>query len=238
MAIKGKGKTKTRQPVRAPRRAPVEVKPPFFQRRRVQLLAAFVAGVALVMFGIWVSNGLRQQRADKEAKADASKQRVAGLAWQSAVEGEIGKIGTIAPGAPPTIFPDVSATIGAIQKGKAPSGAAKTLEQAQGTAQDAIDKIQNVPLADQIRDKGFSVGDVSYFLNSQTRLVEALQLYSRAAAVATLALGRPGDAQSSLAREAARIRATADQMLQDGWTDYQQALYAAGIAQAPPSAGS
>ncbi len=238
MAIKGKGKTKGRQPARAPRRTPVEVKPPFFQRRRVQIVLAFVVGFLLMMFAVWVTNGLRQNKADTQAKSDASKQRAATLAWQSTVETAIGKIGTVTAGAPPTILPDVGTTISAISKGKPPAGAAKTLKKSQSDAQTAIDSIQKVSLADQLRNKGFSVGEVNYFLNSQTRIVEALQLYSRAAAVAILALDANGDAQSSLAKEAAAIQATADQILQEGWSDYQQALYAGGIAQTPLSAAS
>ena len=43
MAIKGKGKTKSRPPARAPRPAPVVRKPPFFARRWVQVVAALVS---------------------------------------------------------------------------------------------------------------------------------------------------------------------------------------------------
>ena len=239
MAIKGKGKTKSRPPARAPRREPVEVKPPFFMRRRVQVTGAFVAGIMVMVLGIWVTNGLRQQSADKQAQADASKQRTAGLAWQSTVETAIGTVGTISPGAPPVILPTVGSTIAAIQKGQAPPDAGKTLQKAQDDAKGAIDAIQKVKLTDEVRDKGFTAGEVSYFLNSQTRLVEALQLYSRAAAVAAIAAGASGDTQKSLADEAASIQATADQILQEGWSDYQNALFASGIAQTPvPSAPS
>ena len=43
MAIKGKGKTRSRPPARAPRPIPVVVKPPFFRRRWVQVVGAFLA---------------------------------------------------------------------------------------------------------------------------------------------------------------------------------------------------
>ncbi len=238
MAIKGKGKTKSRPPARAPRREPVEVKPPFFLRRRVQVIGAFLAGIMVMVLGTWVTNGLRQQNADDQAKADASKQRSAGLAWQSTVETALGAIGTIAPGAPPTILPTVGTTIAAIQKGKVPPDAAKTLQQAQDDAKGAIDAISKVKLADEIRDKGFTVGEVNYFLNSQARIVEALQLYSRAASVATIAADASGGTQAALADEAASIQATADQILQEGWSDYQQALFASGISQSPVAGGS
>jgi hypothetical protein len=238
MAIKGKGKTKSRPPARAPRREPVEVKPPFFLRRRVQVIGAFLAGIVVVVLGTWVTNGLRQQSTDKQAQADASKQRSAGLAWQSTVEPAIGGIGTISPGAPPTILPTVGTTIASLQKGKVPPDAGKTLQQAQDDAKGAIDPIKKVKLADQVRDKGFTVAEVNYFLNSQTRLVEALELYSRAAAVAAIAADASGDTQTSLADEAASIQATADQILQEGWTDYQNALFASGISQTPVPGGS
>jgi ferric-dicitrate binding protein FerR (iron transport regulator) len=105
MAIKGKGKTKGRQPARAPRRAPVEVKPPFFMRRRVQVVLAFVAGILAMMLAVWITNGLRQQRADDKAATEAAQQRAAGQKWKTQVESEFGKIGTISPGAPPAPRP-------------------------------------------------------------------------------------------------------------------------------------
>ncbi len=238
MAIKGKGKTRGRQPARAPRREPVQVKGPFFMRRRVQLVLAFLVGFLLMMFGVWVTNGLRQNKADDQAKADASKQRAATLAWQSDLEGAISKVGTVTQGAPPTILPNVATAIAAIQKGNPPSDTGKALKQARDDAQGAIDTIKKVALADQIRDKGFTVGEVNYFLNSQSRTVEALELYSHAAAVAALALDATGPTQKALAGQAANIQASADQILQEGWSDYEQALFAGGIAQTPISAGS
>ena len=45
MAIKGKRRTKNRPVTRAPRRAPVAVKPHLFGRRWFQLAAVFVAGI-------------------------------------------------------------------------------------------------------------------------------------------------------------------------------------------------
>ena len=50
MAIKGKGKTKSRPPSRAPRRGPVEVPTPFTQRRWVQLVAVLLLGAGFPFF--------------------------------------------------------------------------------------------------------------------------------------------------------------------------------------------
>lgn len=238
MAIKGKGRTRGRQVARAPRRAPIEVKPPFFMRRRVQVSLAFTAGILVMLLAVWVTNGLRQQGAKDRAKAEAAKQRTAALRWQTEVEGVLGKVGTLAPGAPPTLLPTIGPTIGTLQKGKLPPGAAASLKTAQGDAQGAIGPLQKFALADDLRGKGFDQGEVNYFLNSQKRLVEALQLYQRAAAIAARAAVAKADERRAIADQAAAVQATGDQVLQEGWADYQQALFAGGISQTPLSAGS
>jgi hypothetical protein len=240
MAIKGKGKTKARPVARAPRREPVEVKPPFFMRRWVQVGLAFVAGMAVVMLVVWVKDGLRQQRANNTTKTQASEQRTAGQKWQAELEGAIGKLGTITPGTPtpPTIFAPVGDTIGALTSGKTPpKGAAGGLKNAQGQAQTTADALQKFDLTGTIRDKGFDVGTTNYFLNSQKLIAQSLQLYKQAAALAALALDATGAQQKALARQAAATKASADALFQEGWFDYQQALFDAHIVQTPLGGG-
>ncbi len=191
MAIKGKGKTKGRQPARAPRRAPVEVKPPFFLRRRVQVALAFVAGLLVMMLAVWITNGLRQQRADDTATTEASQQRAAGQKWKAQVEAEFGKIGTISPGAPPALFPELTTTIAALQKGKVPDDATSTLTKTQAGAKSAAANLQAYKLSESVRDIGMDEGQVSWFLNSQARYVQALGLYEQAAVIAALAVDAP-----------------------------------------------
>jgi hypothetical protein len=74
MAIKGKRKPKSKPVARAPRRAPVQVAPPWPQRRWVQVTAAFIVGLFVMTLFVWITNGLRQDRADAEAAASASAQ--------------------------------------------------------------------------------------------------------------------------------------------------------------------
>jgi hypothetical protein len=233
MAIKGKGKTKGRQPARAPRRAPVEVKPPFFLRRRVQVALAFVAGILLMMLGVWITNGLRQQKADDKAAAEAVQQRSAGQKWKTQVEGEFGKIGTISPGAPPALFPDLTTTIAALQKGKVPDGATSTLTTAQAGAKSAAANLDAYKLADQVRDTGMDEGQVSWFLNSQARYVQALHLYEQAAVIAALAVDAPEGQRADIADSAAAIQKEADAALQAGYSDYQNALASVQIFDSP-----
>jgi hypothetical protein len=233
MAIKGKGKTRGRQPVRAPRRAPIVVKPPLFLRRWVQVCLAFVAGILVMMLVIWVTNGLRQQRDDDKAAAQASEQRAAGQRWKSQVEGALGKVGTLSPGAPPALFPDLATTIAGLQKGGVPDGAAAILKQARADAKLAIDPLRTYDLTGQIRDIGMDGEQVSWFLNSQTRIVQALELYAQAAANAILAIAAPDDQRAAIADAAAAIQDKASEILQGGWEDYQNALGAVQIFDSP-----
>jgi hypothetical protein len=233
MAIKGKGKTKGRQPTRAPRRAPVEVKPPLFLRRRVQVSLAFVTGFLVMVFVVWVTNYVRQERADNKAKTEASAQRAAGQKWKSQVEGALGKVGTLSPGVPPVVFPDLATAISGLQKSHVPDGAAAILKKAQDDAKLAIDPLKAFDLSGQVRDTGMDEGQVSWFLNSQTRIVQALELYRQAAADAALAIAAPDDQRVAIADSAAAIQDRAAEILQDGWGDYQNALGSIQIVDSP-----
>lgn len=233
MAIKGKGKTKGRQPARAPRRAPVEVKPPFFLRRWVQVSFAFVAGLLVMVLVVWVTNGLRQQRADDKAATQASEQRAAGQKWKSQVEGALGKVGTLSPGAPPAVFPDLATTIAGLQKGHVRDGAAATLKTAQDDAKLAVDPLKTYDLSGQVRDIGMNPEGVSWFLNSQTRIVQALELYEQAAANAALAIAAPDDQRAAIADAAAAIQDKAAEMILGGWDDYNNALGSVQIFDSP-----
>lgn len=233
MAIKGKGKTRGRQPTRAPRRAPVEVKPPLMMRRWVQVSLAFVAGILVMILAVWVTNGLRQQRADDQAATQASEQRAAGQKWKSQVEGALGKVGTLTPSAPPAVFPDLATTISGLQKAKVPEGAKATLEQAQADAKLAVDPLKSYDLTDQVGGIGMGAEQVSWFLNSQTRFVQALQLYEKAADAAKLAIAAPDDQRAAIADAAAAVQDTAAEILQNGWEDYQNALASVQLFDSP-----
>jgi hypothetical protein len=237
MAIKGKGKTRSRQPARAPRRAPVEVKAPFFLRRGVQVVVALIAGFLVMMFLVWATNGLRKQRADKKATTEASQQRAAAEKWKSTVEGALGTLGTIAPGTDPVLLSQIGTTITALQNGDVPKGAAATLQTAQDQAKAAADPLDAYGLVDQIGGKGMSSGEVDWFLNSQKRIVQALELYRESAAVAALAIDATGGQRKAIAARALDIKAAADAILKDGLSDYQNALGSAGIAQTPSLTG-
>jgi hypothetical protein len=233
MAIKGKGKTKGRAPARAPRRMPVDVPTPLFLRRRIQVTVAFVVGFLVMMLAVWITNGLRQQRAEDEQSAQAADQRAAGQAWKGEVEAVLGAIGTLTQGAPPTLLPTLGDALAALEKGKVPEGAAKTLQTAQDDATKAAEAIQAYALVDRIRNKGMNQGQANYFLNSKARIAEGLDLYRQAAVMAELAAGAADADRAPLVRRAKELKASADQILSEGWNDYQQALLSVQIIESP-----
>lgn len=128
MAIKGKGKTKSRPAPRAPRHAPVDVPTPFVRRRWVQLLALFVLGALVVIFVIWFTNGLRQERNDREAQDAATQARSAVAQVQQTFEGAVGTAGQVTPGQPPRIQPLLATMLDQLAKGQVQEGAADTLK--------------------------------------------------------------------------------------------------------------
>jgi hypothetical protein len=236
MAIKGKGKTKTKPVARAPRREPVAVKAPFFMRRWVQLIAAGVAGAAVVLVALWVMHGLDNDRAATRSTEQAKAKLAAGQTWKSTVEGALASLGPPGQnGAPPTIFGDLDATLAALSKGKVPKDADKGLKTTASNATTAASTIDGFDLAGTISGQGFIGIEASQFTDSKSSLVEGLKLYEKAAEVARSAVEASGSLRGTLAKTASGIRDEASTLFQSGWSAYQLALGAAGIQTVGPS---
>jgi hypothetical protein len=228
MAIKGKGRTRSRPATRAPRPAPVARKPPFFLRRWVQLVGALLAGAGLVMVVVWATNGLRSSDAAAAADAKEANGRRFVQEWKTTVEGALAKIGT--PGQGPgevTVLPALTASVDALAKGRPDRGAQDTAAEAQTLADEAVRTLQGVDLPTIIREnEGLDVATTNYLLNSKTRMVEALQLYGRVASIVAGATADgvdPGGADT-LAAEAEALLPIAKQIFDEGYMDYSQAL--------------
>src|SRR3989304_1182393 len=87
MAIKSKSRPKkSKQVARAPRAVPVEVRPPFFLRKRVQVTVAFVVGLLTAAVILWARNGLDEERAREERQKVAARARQAVGQYQSTIE--------------------------------------------------------------------------------------------------------------------------------------------------------
>jgi hypothetical protein len=235
MAIKGKGRTRTRQAVRAPRREPVPVPRPFAQRRAVQVVAAFLAGLLLFWGGIWLTNGLREESRSKASQQQELARRRAGSAWQREIETQVGKIGTIQQAAPPVLLPKVRSTITTLAK-EDPKGAAAALESAAADAQTAADAIGKYDLTGSLQDRGFDAADVLQFLSARDELVTAISLYREAALTGAVAAGLDGDARTKALDTATSLLTLADTALTRFEQHQLEALASAGIRPGLPGA--
>jgi hypothetical protein len=237
MAIKGKGKTKPRTVTRAPRPVPVKVKPHVFGRRWVQLTVAVIAGMGLVLLLVWVTNGLRREQHTKDAAARELQVAKVVKQWKTTVDGAVSKVSEGAAAAQtgaPTIFPSLSSAIDSLAKGTPVKSVADTASAASDNAVAAAKDLAAVALPDLIRNKGFTIAETNYVLNSQARMGEGLKLYGQAAQLVKLSTPEMDKAQrTALITQAAAARDLGSQIFQEGYSDLQQALANVGILPTP-----
>jgi hypothetical protein len=227
MAIKGKTKTKGKRPqARAPRREPVPVPKPVYARRWVQVTAAFLLGIGVLLFAGWVRGNLREDRARNAAAQRLATQRQAVEQWKTLVEGQIGTVGSIQTGSlqPPTVASAVTSALTTLAKGQDKGVTADTLSSTRTALKNAADQIESFDLSGTIQGKGFEGGPAEFLLTSQTELASALHAYEDAARLALLALTADKDARKDLASAAQSVAGRGASLLQTGWNQYQNAL--------------
>jgi hypothetical protein len=234
MAIKGKGKSRPRQVARAPRRAPVEVRPPLLQRRWVHLTAALLTGMLATMFVIWVTNGLRQAGEDERAQQEATEQQAAMGRIQATVDTQLGGVGMLQPQQPPVLAPQVGAALAALAEGQETDVTEEDLRTVAADLGAAADALEDFDVAAEVRGKGF--GDrAEIILTTRTEIVESLRLHQQAAELALLALGDdavPG--REDIAATGNEVLASATNLLMDAWRKYENQLAEVGLASAAP----
>jgi hypothetical protein len=237
MAIKGKGRTRARQPVRAPRRGPVPVPVPFARRRGVQAVTMFLVGLLVFWGGVWLTNGLRAQDTSERNREQELLRRRAGGAWEDLVTTEVGAIGQITEGRPPLILPQVRETVSGLAE-KTPKDAVSTLQAAAGDAKDAMDAVEGYRLSSSLAGKGFDQAQVLRFLSASDELLTSIELSRQAALVGVLAAGLEGkDRRAALARAGALL-SEADAAILRFQTHQTEALAAAGIIRQPTIPGA
>jgi hypothetical protein len=237
VAIKGKGKTRPRPATRAPRREAVPVPVPWFGRRWVQVVAAFVVGVLTMMAFVWVTNGLRDERATSKESEELLQQRTAAQSWQQTVESQLNTVGDLT-GPLPQIQPELAAAIRDLGDGKPVDGADATAATAQTATKKAADELAKFDLSETIRDRGFDPNDVQSLLNSQEKLVAGVRSYGSAARLLEIALNAEGDPADELLTVAKGEIAQASELIASGWNDLKNGLAAVGISVGAPQAGS
>lgn len=238
MAIKGKGRTKTKQVARAPRREPVPVKAPFFTRRWVQVLCGTLVGAAVVLLAVWVFHGLNKDRANSKLKAQAVTKLAAGTKWRVQVVTTTTKAGVGTPsqaGSAPTMFAELDAVTTSLKGGKSPKNAKDVVTRAVAASKTATTELQGFDMNKTVTGQGFSPGGAAAMGVSQELLVEALKLYNASALVTRQALAATGSESKTLARTAESIRQSADSLFATGWSNFQDALLSAGITTGGPN---
>jgi hypothetical protein len=237
VAIKGKRKSKQRAVPRAPRRDPVPVPVPFVRRRWVQVVAAFLLGVAAMTLFVVVTNAMRDAGAESDAAAQASERRAAATEYRAAVQSAFGQVGVVNPGVPPTVFVELDAALDRLSNGKAPADAAAALQAGAKDAAAAAESLAGFDVVGAVRDKGFEPLQVAAFTGSAARLGQALDLYGKAARVAGAALDTEGAAAERLTKVAVELRDSARSQLAESWNEYLAALRAGGLNEAPATGG-
>jgi hypothetical protein len=237
MAIKGKGRTKSRPAARAPRPAPVVRRPPFFVRRWVQFVGGVLLGVGAVMAVVWATNGARSNDADEARTAGEATARRVVQEWQATVDGVISKIGS--PGSGPgsvTVFPALSASVETLANGDQDRTAQDTATTAIGLADEAATTLGGVDLPALIRDNGLDLATTNYLLNSKARMLDGIDLYAQVAKTVRTALTTddPAVAEASI-DEAKALLPIAKRIFDGGYSDYTEALAKVGLLQ--PGAG-
>ncbi len=237
MAIKGKGRTRTRQSVRAPRRGPVPVPVPFARRRGVQVIAAFVAGLLVFWGAIWLTNGLRAQETSERNREQELLRRRAGAAWEDLVTTEVGTIGQIAEGRLPVLLPEIRQLISGLAE-RTPKDAAATLATAAENAKKAMDAIEVYELSSSLADKGFDQGQVLRFLSARDELLTATEFSRQGALVGVLAVDLGGRERRAALARAEALFADGDAALLRFQAHHTEALAAAGIIRQPTIPGA
>jgi hypothetical protein len=210
---------------------------PFFRRRGVQVVAAFLVGALLFWGGVWLTNGLRAQNTSERAREQELLQRRTGAAWEKFVATEVGAIGQVQEGQPPVILPQVRAAITALAQ-KTPKGAVSTLQTAAKDASKAIDDIGKDQLSSSLSGKGFQQGEVLRFLSARDELVTSIQLYREAALLGVLAADLQGKERTAAIARADELLNIADAAVLRFQTHQTEALAAAGIIRQPTIPGA
>jgi hypothetical protein len=234
MAIKGKGRTKTRQPVRAPRRGPVPVPVPFLRRRGVQALAAFLAGLLVFWGGVWLTNGLRAQDRTARAEEQDLLRRRAGASWKSLIETEVGTIGTVQEGSPPVVLPEVRTTLTELGE-RTPTDAVGALQDAAAGAKEVSGAIESYDLSSSLTGKGFDKGQVLRFLSARDELLMSLTLIREGALLGVAAARLDVADRAGVLDRAQSLLAQSDAAMARFQTHHVEALSGAGINPQQPA---
>ena len=232
MAIKGKSRSRgTRTVARGPKPAYVPVRTPLLRRRGLWISVATVAMCALV---VALGVGLIQQREVAQERERTDRMATAVNQYRGQIDPVLATVGQPQPPAGFDAFPDLGTTLPVISANGADEAA---LDQAETVAEDsassarsAANLIEDVPVGDFIRDRGFSREFVVYMLDSQSELARAMKLYEQVARLVTMAIGSDGASErQALLESADDLFAVAEDTFARGYADYVESQNAAEV---------
>ncbi|MBI3648231.1 MAG: hypothetical protein HY240_05740 [Actinobacteria bacterium] len=232
MAIKGKtrSKTKARTVARPPRPVPVEVKPPFFLRRWVQVSGALLCGAAAVAVLIWATNGLREDRRRAAKAASGASARRAVALWKAEVDGAMAKIGFDDQTRTAAAFTDLSGLLDQMSKGKTPDGSAASAATAEKNLKDAAGTLNKLT-SESIGGKGLSAFEAGALLQSRAAMAQALQTEQQVAGLIQIASSAHGATRKDLVQRAQALEGVAKAGFDGGYQMYFDVAYSLGLVQ-------
>ena len=239
MAIKGKGRSKTRQVTRAPRQGYTPPPVPWFSRRWVQLTAALLVGIVAVTLFAWVRGNLRSASRDRAERQQQAEMRTVMQRYQAGMDPILSQVGQPQP--PIFIaFPRLGETIDAFTKGdgsaKEATETASATENTASEAADAMAKVDAASLLQQHQDlPGTFTREIA---TSKSAMSHAVTMYEESAILLGLAVDATDDLQADLLSSAKELQTSADTLFADGYQNYFDAQVDAGTYQpAQPAAG-
>ncbi len=228
MAIKGKGKTKSRQPPRAPRHEPVVVKKPFAQRGWVRGLVLFLCGVLVLSVTWWAYEGIDKQRNASKAASAQAQQREAVSAWKVNLEGALSSVGQVQGGATPQIAADVGTAITNLGKGTDAGVTADQLTSEADNLEKAATTLAKFKLTDTVADHGFDETQTDLITTIQPEITAGLRSLAVAARLTAMAMQDPSNADDLLA-EAKTANTSGQDLIARGWSSYTNVSTLAGL---------
>jgi hypothetical protein len=228
MAIKGKGKTKSRQVSRAPRHEPVVVKKPFAQRGWVRGLVFFLCGVLVLSVTWWAYEGIQRQRNASKAADAQAQQHEAVNAWKANLEGTLSSVGQVQGGASPQIATDVGTAITNLGKKQDAGVTADQLTTEAANLEKAAKALAAFKLTDTVENHGFDATQTDLITTVQPEIAAGLRSLAVAARLTALAMTDPANADQLLA-EAKTANTSGQDLIQRGWSSYTNIATLAGL---------
>ena len=228
MAIKGKGKTKSRKVSRAPRHEPVAVKKPFAQRGWVRGLVLFMCGVLVLSVTWWAYEGINKQRNASKAAAAQGQQREAVSVWKVNLENTLSTVGQVQGGATPQIGTDIGTAITNLGKGQPAGVSAKQLKAEAANLEKAAKTLATFDLTSAIANHGFDATQTDLITTIQPEITQGLRSLAVAATLTAMAMENPANADALLA-EATTANTSGQSLIGRGWASYTNIATEAGM---------